>query len=162
MSENEIHSRFAADSTRVGESRVNGKTPCRMYMFRRGGAQNLFDRTGDYELVMWLGHWKANSDSFLVYLTNMHARGTLRSTLRSYRIDSVMQAVAQKTQVHSEWVISNLCHLRTIVASDEGPSHQEVAEFERRSVDKLARLLGEVTLVLRNGTGPADDDNQPE
>lgn len=162
MSANEIHSRFAADSARIGESRVNGQRPCRMYGFRRGGAQDLLDRTGDYELVMRLGDWNVNSDSFLVSLTNMHARGTLRSSLRSYSIDLVTQAVAQVTQAHSEWVISNLCHLRTFVASDEGSSHREVAEVERKSVDKLARLLCEVTLVLRNGTGPANDENRPE
>lgn len=160
MSEHEMHSRFAADSARIGESRVNGQRPCRMYGFRRGGAQDLLDRTGDYELVMRLGDWKANSDSFLVYLTNMHARGTLRSTLRSYRVDEVTQAVAQVTQAHSNWVISNLQHLRSVVESGKDPTQQEVAEYERNSVNTLARILCELTLVLRNGAGPADDDGR--
>lgn len=162
MSEHEMHSRFAADSARIGESRVNGQRPCRMYGFRRGGAQDLLDRTGDYELVMRLGDWKANSDSFLVYLTNMHARGTLRSTLRSYRVDEVMQTVAQVTQAHTQWVISNLQRWRSIVASAEGPSQQEVADYERKSVDTLARILCELTLVLRNGARAADDGNGSE
>lgn len=163
MSENEIHTRFAADSARIGESRVNGQRPCRMYGFRRGGAQDLLDRTGEYELVMRLGDWKANSDSFLVYLTNMHARGTLRSTLRSYRVDEVTQTVAQVTQAHSQWVLSNLRQLRAIVeSSNEGPSYEEIAGFERKAVDRLARMLCELTLVLRNGSGAADDGNEGE
>eukprot|EP00170_Pyropia_yezoensis_P001561 contig_6809_g1565 len=160
MSENEIHSRFAANSARIGESRVNGQRPCRMYGFRRGGAQDLLDRTGKYELVMRLGDWRANSDSFLVYLTNMHARGTLRSTLRSYCVDEVTQTVAQVMNAHTRWMISNLKDLRSMVAASEGPSHREIAEFERKSVDVLARILCELTLVLRNGAGAADDDDK--
>lgn len=74
MTEKEINARFAADHSRIGESRVNGQRPCQIYGFRLGGAETLLDPTGKYELMMGVGDWKANSDSILVYLTSMHGR----------------------------------------------------------------------------------------
>lgn len=162
MTDKEINARFGSDLARIGENRVNGQRPCRMYGFRRGGAQDLLDRTGQYELVMRMGDWRPNSDSFLVYLTNMHSRGTLRSTLRSYRQADVTQAVAQVTQAHSQWVLSNIRKLRSLVGRDLDDGHAEIVGFERDAVQELARILCEVTLVLRNGDAAAAEEKEPD
>jgi len=86
-SETEINTRFVADLTRIGQDLMNGERACRLYGLRRRGAQALLDATGLFEQVMRLGGWSSTSGSFLRYVASMNSRGTLRSTLRSYRQD---------------------------------------------------------------------------
>lgn len=110
---NEVNARFAADLSSSGEQRVNGERPCRMYGFRRGGAQDLLDKTGDYKLVMRICDWSANSDGFLVYLSKMNCIGTFRNTLMSYKKEEVTEVVSQSVHAHKSWV---LCHMRQLPA----------------------------------------------
>ena len=153
MSANEVNSRFAADLAAIGEQRVGGERPCRLYGFRRGGAQDLLNRTGKFELVMRIGDWKANSDSFLVYLTNMNSRATLRSTLRTYKQDEIVQVVSQITHAHTKWVIEQVKKLvRWCAGKETVKSHSELVAFEKEAVSALSRILCEVILELRNGT----------
>ena len=104
-SETEINARLIADLGRIGMALMNGERACRMYGFRRGGAQFLLDLTGKFEQVMRLGGWTVTSSSILSYLTAMNGRGTLRSTLRSFRRDEVTQIVAQLASTYSRWTV---------------------------------------------------------
>lgn len=124
-----------------------------MYGFRRGGSQDLFDRTGQYELIMLMGYWRANSDTFHVYLTNMNARRNLRPTLRSYRPDEVTQVVAQVTHAHTKLTRFNLKRLRALVSGSVlNDTHPDIVVYENQSINQLARIMCELTLVLRNGS----------
>jgi len=66
MTANEVNARFAADLAAIGEQRVNGERPRRLFGPRRGGAKNLLDQICSFERVMRNGDWQPNSDSFLV------------------------------------------------------------------------------------------------
>lgn len=110
---NEVNARFAADLSSSVEQLVNGERPFRMYGFRRGGAQDLLDKTGDYELVMCICDWSANSDSLLVYLSKMNCIGTLRNTMRTYKKEEVTEVVSKIVHAHKSWV---LWHMRQLPA----------------------------------------------
>jgi len=101
--ETEVNNRFLADLSRIGMAYINGERACRLYGFRRGGAQALLNATGLFEQVMRLGGWRTDSGSFFKYITAMNSRGTLRSTLRSFRVDEVTQVVAQVMASYSHW-----------------------------------------------------------
>ncbi|KAK1866901.1 hypothetical protein I4F81_009413 [Pyropia yezoensis] len=59
-----------------------------LYGFRRGATQFWLNLTGDVQLVMRMGVWKANSSRFLFYVLNYRCRGTLRARIRHYdRVD---------------------------------------------------------------------------
>ena len=104
-SETEINTRFLADLTRIGMALMLGERACWVYGFRRGGAQALLDLTRIFDQVIRLGGWSVTSTSIIKYLSKMHARGTQRSTLRSFRADAVTQIIAQLTFTYSRWTV---------------------------------------------------------
>ena len=152
-SETEINTRFLADLTRIGQDLMNGERACRLYGFRRGGAQALLDATGLFEQVMRLGGWSASSGSFFRYVAAMNTRGTLRSTLRSFRQDEITQVVSQVTASFGMWtsgVVRDVC-LRAI-GGDGVIDHDAIAAIESDHVKKLCSLLCQCVLTLRFGT----------
>jgi len=103
--ETEINARFIAELSRIGMSLMNGKRECRMYGFRRGGAQYYLDLTGKFEFVMRLGGWTVTSSSILSYLTAMNSRKTSRTTLRSFSQNEVTHVVAKLSSTYSQWTV---------------------------------------------------------
>jgi len=151
-SETDVNARFVADLARIGQDLVLGERACRMYGFRRGGAQALLDRTGLYEQVMKLGEWNPTSNSFLRYITQMNARGTLRSTLRSFAQDDVTQVVAQLLSTYNTWAVGLVRDLCAHASFKDGVvDHAAMVEFEANNVKALGTLVCECVLSLRNG-----------
>lgn len=152
----EINDRLARDLRRIGQDRMDGQRAVCMYGFRRGGAQHLLDVTGKYELVMRLGDWKPDSSSFFVYLTNMNARGTLRSTLRSYAKDDVTQMVAQIMAMHNSWTLDVVRSLRERMTGKAAPMDAAaVVAFDNQAAAKLCWVMIECVLQLRHGRNEA-------
>ena len=59
-----------------------------LYGFRRGATQFWLAHTGDVEMVMRMGVWKANSSRFLFYVLNFECRGTIRARIKNHlRVD---------------------------------------------------------------------------
>lgn len=157
-SETEVNNRFVADLERIGRAYINGERACRMYGFRRGGAQALLNETGLFEQVMRLGGWRADSNSFLKYVTAMNSRGTLRSTLRSFRRDEVTQVVAQVMASYKEWtagVVRDLC--TRAIGEDGFVAADVVADIEKRHTNQICTIICECVLTLRSGSGALDD-----
>lgn len=157
-SETEVNCRFVADLERIGRAYIKGERACRMYGFRRGGAQALLNETGLFEQVMRLGGWRPDSNSFLKYVTAMNSRGTLRSTLRSFRKDEVTQVVAQVVGTYNAWtagVVRDLC-VRAI-GEDGQVNADAVADVEKRHTDQLCGMICQCVLVLRSGSGGMDE-----
>lgn len=151
-SETEVNARFAADLSRIGRDLCNGDRVVRMYGFRRGGAQALLDRTGLYEQVMRLGGWQPNSNSFFTYITSMNAKGTLRSTLRSFTQDEVAQVVAQLMSSYNEWAVGVVRRLCVQAQVEDGQLvHHSVVAFEAENVKVLCSVVSECILTLRHG-----------
>jgi len=119
-SETEIHARFIADLSRIDMSLIIGERACRMYGFRRGGAQFLLDLTGKIEFVMRPGGWTVTSSSIRSYLTAMNSRGTLRSTLRSFSHNEVTQVVAQLSSTYSRWTVGVARDVVQLALTDDG------------------------------------------
>lgn len=157
----DINERLTRDLRRIGMDLNNGQRAVRMYGFRRGGSQDLLDWSGKYELVMRLGDWKVNSTSFFIYLTNMNARGTLRSTLRSYGQDDVSQTVAQVMAAHNQWAVGVVASLRARVLGQEPPLDAAAAtKFDLEAASKLCTIFLEVVLQLRHGRKEAVPDSE--
>lgn len=157
----EINGRLARDLRRIGMDMVNGQRAIRSYGFRRGGAQDLLDRTGNYELVMRLGDWKPDSNSFFVYLTNMNARGTLRSTLRSHAQEDVTQTVSQIMRSYNQWAVGVVGSLRGRVTGLLPPlSEASVAAFDADAAAALCSMFVECVLQLRHGRDGAVADEE--
>jgi len=151
-SETEVNARFAADLARIGRDLCNGDRAFRMYGFRRGGAQGLLDRTGLYEQVMRLGGWQPNSNSFFTYITSMNAKGTLRSTLRSFTQGEVTQVVAQLMSTYNEWAVGAVRRLCVQADVSDGQLvHESVVAFEAENVKVLCSIVCESILTLRHG-----------
>jgi len=151
-SETDVNARFVADLARIGQDLVLGERACRMYGFRRGGAQALLDRTGLYEQVMKLGEWKPTSNSFLRYITKMNARETLRSTMRSFAQDDVKQVVAQLLSTFNTWAVGLVRDLCAHASFENGVvDHSAMVEFEANNVKALGTLVCECVLSVRNG-----------
>lgn len=168
-SDTELNNRFVADLERIGMAYINGERACRMYGFRRGGAQALLDETGLFEQVMRLGGWRPDSNSFLKYVTAMNSRGTLRSTLRSFRKDEVTQVVAHVVGTYNTWttgVIRDLCSRALGEAGGFDPA--VASDVEAKHVKELCSLVCQCVLVLRQGSGATeepdviDDDSSSE
>jgi len=154
----EINERLTRDLRRIGQDVQNGEQAIRMYGFRRGGAQHMLNWSGKFELVMRLGDWRPDSDSFLVYMTNMNARGTLRSTLRSYGQDDVTQVVAQVTATYNKWtlgVVRNLCD--RVLGKEQPMSLSEVTAFDEAASRELCAMFIKCVLQLRHGR----EDEEP-
>jgi len=159
-SETEINARLIADLGRIGMAFMNGKRACRMYGFRRGGAQFLLDLTGKFEQVMRLVGLTVTSSSILSFLTAMNGRGTLRSTLRSFRRDEVMQIVAQFASTYSRWTVGVVKGVVHRAMGETGEvDHAVLASLEEENVKVLCTLLTEYVLELRNGK---EEDNGRE
>ncbi|OSX69501.1 hypothetical protein BU14_1454s0001 [Porphyra umbilicalis] len=160
-SETEINTRFLADLSRVGLALMLGERACRMHGFRRGRAQVLLDLTGKFELVMRLGGWTVTSTSVIKYLSNMNARGTLRSSLRSFRADEVTQIVAQLTSTYSRWTVGVVREVVQRALGEGGVVDRAAcASIEQDSVKILCTLLCECVLALRHGKeGAAESDD---
>jgi len=160
-SETEINTRFLADLSRVGLALMLGERACRMHGFRRGRAQVLLDLTGKFELVMRLGGWTVTSTSVIKYLSNMNARGTLRSSLRSFRADEVTQIVAQLTSTYSRWTVGVVREVVQRALGEGGVvGRAACASIEQDSVKVLCTLLCECVLALRHGKeGAAESDD---
>lgn len=157
-SETEVNSRFVAELERIGKSYFNGERACRMYGFRRGEAQALLNETSLFEQVMRLGGWRPDSNSFLKYVTAMNSRGTLRSTLRSFRKDEVTQVVAQVVATYDSWtsgVVRDLCS-RALGESGQVDA-DVVADIRRKNSAVLCELVCQCVLILRSGSGATDD-----
>lgn len=151
-SETEMNARLAEDLARIGSDLVNGERAVRMYGFRRGGAQALLDRTGRYEKVMRLRGWQPSSNSFFKYITQMNAKGTLRSTLRSFTQDQITQVVAQLMGSYIEWAIGVVRRLCVQADVEDGQMvHSSVAAFEAENVKVLCSIVSECILTLRHG-----------
>jgi len=151
-SETEMNARFIADLTRIGMSLMNGERACRMYGFRRGGAQFLLDLTGKFELVMRLGGWTVTSSSILSYVTAMNCRGTLRSTLRSFSHNEVTQVVAQLSLTYSRWTVAVVRDVvQRALTLDGEVDHAALVDIEGKNVKVLCTLLTECVLALRSG-----------
>jgi len=151
-SETEINARFIADLGRIGMALLNGERACRMYGFRRGGAQMLLDLTGKFEQVMRLGGWTVTSSSILSYLTAMNSRGTLRSTLRSFRQNEVTQIVAQLSSAYSRWTVGVVRDVVQRALGETGEvDHAAIVAIEAQNVKVLCTLMTECVLALRNG-----------
>jgi len=59
-----------------------------LYGFRRGATQFWLAQTGDVEMVMRMGVWKASSSRFLFYILNFECRGTIRARIKNkLRVD---------------------------------------------------------------------------
>lgn len=148
----DVNERLTRDLRRIGMDMNNGERAVRTYGFRRGGSQNLLDRTGKYELVMRLGDWKLKSTSFFTYITNMNARGTLRSTLRSYGQDDVTQTVAQIMAMHNQWTVQVVSSLRARVMGIQEPLDAAgVTAFDKAAAAKLCTMFIDCILQLRHG-----------
>lgn len=155
----DVNERLTRDLRRIGLDLSNGQRAVRLYGFRRGGSQDLLDWSGKYELVMRLGDWKVNSTSFFIYLTNMNARGTLRSTLRSYGQDDVTQTVAQVMAAHNNWAVGVVASLRARVTGQAPPLDAAgVTAFDREAAAKLCTIFIECILQLRYGRREAVPD----
>jgi len=155
-SETEINTRFVADLERIGQDLINGERSCRLYGFRRGGVQALIDATGLFEQVMRLGGWSANSGSFFRYIAATNTRGTLRSTLRSFRQDEVTQVVAHVMATYSKWASSavrDVC--RRAIGEDGVVDHDAILAIEKDHVKKLCSFVCDCVLTLRFGTEDA-------
>jgi len=159
-SETAINARLIADLGRIGMAFMNGERACRMYGFRRGGAQFLLDLTGKFEQVMQMGGWTVTSSSILSYLTAMNGRRTLRSTLRSFRRDEVTQIVAQLASTYSRWTVGVVKGVVHRAMGETGEvDHAVLASIEEENVKVLSTLLTECVLELRNGK---EEDNGRE
>lgn len=157
----EINGRLTRDLRRIGMDLVNGQRAVRMYGFRRGGAQDLLDWSGNYELVMRLGDWKPDSNSFFIYLTNMNARGTLRSTLRSHGQDDVTQTVAQIMATYNHWAVSVVSSLRArVLGLEPALDAAGVTAFDLAATTKLCTMFIECVLQLRHGRISAVPDEE--
>lgn len=157
-SETELNARFVADLERIGMAYINGERACRMYGFRRGGAQALLNQTGLFEQVMRLGGWRSDSNSFLKYVTAMNSRGTLRSTLRSFRKDEVTQVVAQVVATYNTWtsgVVRDLCS--RALGEDGFVDARAVTDIQTKHVKDLCSLICQCVLILRQGSGATED-----
>eukprot|EP00170_Pyropia_yezoensis_P001865 contig_7968_g1869 len=152
----DINERLTRDLRRIGMDLNNGQRAVRLYGSRRGGSQDLLDWSGKFELVMRLGDWKVDSTSIFIYLTNMSARGTLRSTLRSYGQDDVSQTVAQITAAHNKWAVGVVASLRARVLGQEPPLDAAgVTAFDLAAAAKLCMIFIECVLQLRHGRADA-------
>lgn len=157
-SETEVNSRFVADLGRIGRAYINGERACRMYGFRRGGAQALLNETGLFEQVMRLGGWRPDSNSFLKYVTAMNSRGTLRSTLRSFRKDEVTQVVAQVVGTYNAWTAGVVRDLCSRALGEDGTVNADVvANLEKKHATLLCAMICKCVLVLRSGSGGMDE-----
>lgn len=162
-----VNGRFLADLSRIGRPYINGERACRLDAFRRGVAQALLNATGLFEQVMGLGGWRPDSSSFFMYITAMNSRGTLRSTLRSFRVDEVTQLVAQVMATYNQWTAAVVRDLSARVLKQDGGNDEErVAKMEAKHVKKLCSIICQCVLVLRQGAGEVDgltgDDEDSE
>lgn len=160
----DVNERLTRDLQRIGMDMNNGERAVRAYGFRRGGSQDLLDWSGKYELVMRLGDWKLQSTSFFTYITNMNARGTLRSTLRSFGQDDVSQTVAQIMAMHNNWAVGVVASLRARVMGQQPPLDAAgVSNFDKQAAAKLCSMFIECVLQLRHGKkDPELDDSDEE
>lgn len=160
----DVNERLTRDLRRIGMDLNNGERAVRTYGFRRGGSQDLLDWSGKYELVMRLGDWNVKSTSFFTYVTNMNARGTLRSTLRSYGQDDVTQTVSQIMAMHNQWAVEVVASLRARVLGSEPPLDAAgVTAFDNAAAAKLCSLFIACVLQLRHGRAdgkPHDSDDE--
>ncbi|KAK1869317.1 hypothetical protein I4F81_011795 [Pyropia yezoensis] len=157
----DINERLTRDLRRVGLDLNNGQRAVSLYGFRRGGSQDLLDWSAKFELVMRLGDWKVDSTSFFIYLTNMNARGTLRSTLRSYGQNDVSQTVAQIMAAHNKWAVGVVASLRARVLGQEAPLDAAgVTAFDLGAAAKLCTIFIECVLLLRYGRADAVPDSE--
>lgn len=101
---------------------------------------------------MRLGDRKPDSSSFLIYLTNMNARGALLSNIRTYGQLSVTQAVAQVMSAKTKLSLAVAGSLRECVLG-KVPSLDTcgVQEFHGRAAAKLCSTFPECVLQLRHG-----------
>ena len=150
--ETEMNARFIADLTRIGMSLMNGERACRMYGFRRRGAQFLLDLTGKFEPVMRLGGWTVTSSSILSYLTAMNCRGTLRSTLRSFSHNEVTRVVAQLSLTYSRCTVAVVRDVvQPALTLDRELDHATLVVIEGKNGKVLCTLLTACVLALRSG-----------
>ena len=160
-SETEINTRFLADLTRIGMALMLGERACGIYGFRRGGAQALLDLTGKFEQVMRLGGWSVTSTSIIKYLSNMNARGTLRSTLRSFQAGEVTQIVAQLTSTYSRWTVGVVRDVVQRALGEGGVIDRAAcAAIEQENVKTLCTVLCECVLALRHGKEQAAESDE--
>jgi len=91
----------------------------------------------------------------------MNARGTLRSSLRSFRADDVTQIVAQLTSTYSRWTVGVVRDVVQRALGEGGVVDRAAcASIEQDSVKILCTLLCECVLALRHGKeGAAESDD---
>jgi len=127
-----------ADLVRIGQDLMNGERACRLYGFRRGGAQALLDTSGLFEEVMRLGRWSTTSGSFFRYIASMNSRGRLRSTLRSFRQVEITQVVPQVMATYGKWTSGVVRDVRRRSIGEDGEVIQDaIVEIESDHVEKL-------------------------
>jgi len=82
----------------------------------------------------------------------MNAKGTLRSTPRSFTPDEITQVVAQLMGSYSEWAVGVVRRLYVQADVEDGQMvHSSVAAFEAENVRVLCSIVRECILTLRHG-----------
>jgi len=101
---------------------------------------------------MRFGGWTVTSSSILSYLTAMNIRGTLRSSLRSFRQNEVTKNLTHLSQTYSRWTVGVV---RGVVQRAMGETevvvHEELVSIERKHVIVLCTFSIECMLALSSG-----------
>jgi len=122
-----------------------------LYGFRRGATQSWLAYTGDVEMVMRMGVWKANSTRFLFYVLNFRCRGTIRARVKDcFRVDrqDLMDRMEGLVETFMEWFEE-----RVVTMIDEGHGNFFAGGL---GLEVMAKLMTLVDTLLRSHAGMVD------
>jgi len=125
-----------------------------LYGFRRGATQFWLAYTGDVEMVMRMGVWKANSARFLFHVLNCRCRGTVRAQVKDcFRVDrqDLMDRMEGLVETFMEWIEE-----RMVILIDEGHGNFYAGGL---GLEVMAELMTLVDTLLRSHAGMVDGAN---
>jgi len=124
-----------------------------LYGFRRGATQFWLAYSGDVEMVMRMGVWKANSTRFLFYVLNFRCRGTIRARVKDcFRVErqDLMMRMESLVETFMAWFED-----RVVALIDEGHGNFFAGGLGLEVMDKLMTL---VDTLLRTHAGMLDGE----
>ena len=120
--------------------------------FHRGGTHVVMVGTGKADLIMHLSGWTRRTDSFLFHVTYAGVRGTLSTTLRSYRQEEITPAAHAAIDPQCNWV-TRLVHETVGVLESNDVIEAASSRVESKGVEFLLESL--LDIVGRTRKGPS-------
>ena len=110
-----------------------------LYGFRSGATQFWLAYSGDVEMVMRMGVWKANSPRFLFYMLNSRCRGTIRARVKDcFRVErqDLMVRMESLVETFMAWFED-----RVVARIDEGHGNFFAGGLGLEVMDKLMTIV---------------------